>query len=244
MNVEFSLRSIKRVLLVIWGLLVLAGLLAEGWRFVLDERTPLSRFFSLSCEQNAPTWYSSSLLLCCALQLGLIATRKQQAKAAFTVRWWVLAAAFLYISMDETVSLHESASTWFDFGGFLYYGWVIPASVIVAIMGVSYLPFLAHLPHRTRWQFVLAGAIYVGGAIGVEFPLGYWTDLTNSKNLIYGLIDLVQESMEILGITLFLCALSEILAGQSGRLQITLMDRHHSPKFSQESAPEPMRIAS
>jgi hypothetical protein len=176
--------------------------------------------------------------------LGLIAVSKACEKATHVAHWWFLAAAFAYISLDETVTIHEWASTWFDFDGFLYYGWVIPASAVVTVIALCYLRFLAHLSRRPRWQFIVAGAVYVGGALGVEFVLGYWTDITDSKNLIYGLIDLVQESMELAGVSLFLCSLVEYLGGPAGQLALVLTDQKQSAQQRPEESDGPFRIAS
>ena len=44
------------------------------------------------------------------------------------VYWWGLIVVFLYIALDEFVSIHEEMSTWFTYDGVLYFGWVIPAS--------------------------------------------------------------------------------------------------------------------
>ncbi len=222
MDIRFSRHRMKNVLFSIWALLVAAGLCAELFkaiygRHVADE---LVHFFGLSYEQNLPTWYTASLLLLCAVQLLLISQATIQRSSPFKWHWRVLSAAFLYISLDETVTLHEDLSNYFDFGGVLYYGWVVPASVLVLIMGLAYLPFLSHLPSRARRQFVVAGIAYVGGALGVEFLLGYWTDLAGSKNLVYGLIDLLEESLEILGVTLFLCALLDYVAGDDEMIRI------------------------
>lgn len=212
MHFIISQGRLKRVLLLVWAVLVFAGFAVEFWKYVLDgERTDLVYFFGLGYEANLPTWYSSTLLLVCSLHLALIATEKTARTAPFAAHWWFLAAAFLYISMDETAQVHENAGHWFDFSGFLFYGWVIPASIVVFAIGVLFLRFLAHLPRRTRTQFILAGVLYVGGALGFEFLLGYWTDRAGTKNLTYGLIDLVEESMEILGASLLLCALTEYL---------------------------------
>ena len=136
------------------------------------------------------------------------------------MHWCLLAVAFLYISLDEAVTIHEDLSRLFDFGGVFYFGWVLPAAVVVVLMGIFYVPFLLHLSERTRWQFVLSGAIYVGGALGVELLLGYWTDSHGTKNLGYGLIDLVEESMEILGLSLFFLALLEFLSAESRTIRI------------------------
>ena len=47
----------------------------------------------------------------------------------------------------------------------------------------------------------------------MELPLGYWTDLKGKENLTYGMIDLVEESLEIVGVSIFLYILLEYLAG-------------------------------
>jgi hypothetical protein len=189
----------------------------EYWKNILDgARTDLVYFLGLGYEGNLPTWYSSTLLLLCSLQLAMIATVKTERRAPFATHWWGLAAIFLYISMDETAQVHENAGHWFDFNGLLFYGWVIPASVVVLVIGVWYLKFLWHLPRRTRTQFVLSGGIYIGGALCLDYVLGYWIDRTGKKDLTYCLIDLVQESLEIFGVTLFLCSLTEYL--RTGRL--------------------------
>jgi hypothetical protein len=81
----------------------------------------------------------------------------------------------------------------------------------VLVLAILYGRFLWALPSRPRWQFIIAGALFVGGAVLCELPLGYWTDIAGRHNLGYGLIDCVEESMELLGVTWFLLALVEYL---------------------------------
>lgn len=229
MSINVSLRKLRICLVGMWAFNVVAGFCVEAWKYILRQpRNSLVYFFGLSYEQNFPTWYVASLLLLCSVVLGLIACAKQRRKAPYVGHWWTLAAAFLYISLDETTEIHEHGSDWFDLGGFLYFGWVVPASIVVAVLGRSYLKFLIHLPRKTRNQFILAGAVYVGGALGVEFFLGYWTDLHGRRNLGYGLIDWVQESMELFGVSWFLCSLTEYLGGPVGRIRISLFDAAES----------------
>ena len=97
---------------------------------------------------------------------------------------------------------------------------VIPAAIVVTIIGLSYLRFLGALPPRTRWQFLRAGAVYVGGALGVELVLAWWTDRVGDKNFVYALIDLVEESMEMIGVGLFLLALLEYLGGPAQEVRV------------------------
>jgi hypothetical protein len=51
-------------------------------------------------------------------------------------------------------------------GGILYRPWILPAAVVVLFVGLAYIKFLIHLPSRTRWLFLIAGAVFVFGAIG------------------------------------------------------------------------------
>lgn len=199
----------------------LAGLLAEILKSVLRLRGDggLVPIFSMSYEQNVPTWYSSLLLFAAGTLLLLIgADAKKKSGDPFAKHWYALGAGFLYISMDEVASIHEYAG-WLRLGGVLYFSWVIPASIIVALVGLSYLRFLKHLDQKTRARFLIAGAIYVGGAVAMELPLGYWTERAGTNNLVYGMIDWVEESMEILGVTLFLLALFDHLRARGVRIR-------------------------
>jgi hypothetical protein len=165
----------------------------------------LVELFSLSFESNVPTWYSSSLLFTCALALLAIA------RTARTHRrhWAGLAAGFFYMSLDEAIELHEHLGGLFGTGGALYFDWVIPAAIIVAGVAALYVPFLRDLPPHRRRAFVLAGLLYVGGAVAMELPLGWWTERAGVENATYALIDWVEETLEIAGASLFLVALAQ-----------------------------------
>ena len=104
--------------------------------------------------------------------------------------------------------------------GVLYFSWVVPAGIIVAALGIAYLPFLRRLPARTRWRFVLAGALYVGGALLMELPLGWWAERAGDDNLVYGLLDFVEESLELAGTSLFLAALLDYLGARGVVLRL------------------------
>lgn len=160
---------------------------------------------SLSYEGNLPTWYASSLLLLCAAMLAAIA----EAAQAYRRHWWGLAAGFAFMSLDEAIELHEHLGGLFGTGGVLYFDWVIPAAAVVAAIGALYLGFLRALPPQRRRWFVLAGALYVGGAVGAELPLGWWTERAGTDSAGYVLIDWLEETLEIAGASIFLFALTE-----------------------------------
>lgn len=196
-----------RVLLWIWGVMVVAGVIAE---VVGVTSAPDSSFWllSLSYEHNIPTWYASCLLFLCGLLLTLISLQSPPHGPPMTKRWRILAGLFFYISVDEAVGFHEHMSDWIDAGGVLYFSWIIPAGVILLGLAFLFWRFVWALPPLTRRRFIVAGTIFVAGGFFIELPLGYIVELKGGDdNLAYGLVDAVGETLELLGTSLFANAL-------------------------------------
>ncbi len=196
---------LRAPLLAATAVVALAGAVAELGEYALGWPEPAVELLSLSYEANLPTWYATVLLFSCGALLASIA----RSAAAHRARWWVLAAIFAYMSLDEAIEIHEYLGWLVEGKGLLYFAWVIPAGAIVLVLGLAYLPLLRALAPVTRNRFVLAGALYVGGALLMELPLGWWTETYGDDNLGYGLIDWAEESMELAGASLFLLALAD-----------------------------------
>jgi len=158
---------------------------------------------SLSYEANLPTWFSSSLLLLGSIAAGVIAAARPPRRW----HWWGMCAVAGWMSLDEAAEIHEHLSGMFDTHGVLYFDWVIPAAVIVLAIGIAYLPFLRDLAAPTRKRLVIAAAIYVGGALFMELPLGWVTEHSGMETLRYALLDWVEETMEMIGAALAFVAL-------------------------------------
>lgn len=189
----------------IGGLIVVAGagLAVEVCVALWPQRVPevLFAMLSLSFEANLPTWYSAILLFGCGLACVAVAEKAGR-------RWLGLAACFAYISFDEVAEIHENLGGHFGGEGLLYFDWVIPASIAVAALGAIFWPLLRETPGHVRRRLIAAGAIYVGGALLMELPLGYVAEQRGVDNLAYGLIDWVEETMELGGATLFLLSMA------------------------------------
>lgn len=224
MAITLQERPLRRALLIATAVLSVLGLGAE----LIHHRAPwidwsILPFLSLSIEGNLPTWYSSLLLLGCGVLLLLIGAGARQTGARFARRWSLLGAIFTFMSLDEAVELHEQLGRLVSVkggGGVLHFSWVIPAAVIVLGIGLAYIPFLLHLPRATRRRFILAGVLYVGGALFLELPLGWWTVRAGEHSLGYALIDWVEETLEMLGAALFLLSLIRYLREQHGELRL------------------------
>jgi hypothetical protein len=228
MPISISLPKLTRILGVVFVVLVVASFCAEYARYPLEIDSALIDKFSLNEEQNFPTWWSSFLLLACAFVLWAIAAVTPPGPGRYKRHWTVLGAIFCYMSIDEFAEVHECLATMpglNDLHGIWYYGWVVPAVVLVAVFALSYLRFLFHLPMKTRTKVAVAGVVYVGGALGVELILGAFTDKHGNENFTWAMIGMVEESMEIVGSSLFLYALLEYLGGVAPDLRIAIRSR-------------------
>jgi hypothetical protein len=178
------------------------GLAAE---LAKDSLPPaLVERLSLSYEGNVPTWFSSSVLLVCAIAAGANA----RDAARWRRHWWGVATVFGYASLDEATEIHEHLGGRIGTHGVLYFDWVIFAVAILLVLALSYLRFVIALPQATRIGLIVAGLIYIGGAVGMELPLGWWTERFGNDGLGYALIDWVEETLEMIGAVLALVALA------------------------------------
>jgi hypothetical protein len=203
---------LRRRLLVGVGVVATLGLIVELWHACSDDAViaALLPRLSLSFEANLPTWFASALLLGCAVAAGAIASRLPRG-APWRRHWWGVSISLGWVSLDETAELHEELGGHLGTSGILYFDWVIWAGIIVVVLAVIYLPWLRALPRVTRQRLIVAAVIYVGGALVMELPLGWWTDRAGIDTLGYALIDWVEETMEMIGASLALAALIDHL---------------------------------
>jgi hypothetical protein len=177
-------------------------------------RETLVRLIWVDGEANLPSWFSSSMLFLCAVFLALVAVAERRVGGSMA-RWLFLALIFGFLSLDETAQLHELSIAplreHFGTTGFLYYAWVVPAGICVAVFVTSYLSFLARLPSATRQLFLAAGLIYVGGALGLEAISGNQASLQGEHNFTYHVIITAEELCEMVGLVLFIYALLDYM---------------------------------
>jgi hypothetical protein len=230
---DLSARTVAVRIAIVSALVSIAGLGAElghaafGW----PTEHGVVPTLSLSYEANVPTFWSAALLAACSVALAVAASAASATRAKHVWGWWLLAAGFLYMSLDESIEIHEHMA-WLATSGVLTFSWIVPGAALVLVIGISYIRFLVDLEPRTRWLFMAAGAIYVGGAIGFELPLGWWVSRYGQDGLGYGLIDWAEESLEIAGASLFLYALLRHLA----RSRVTLRFAERSVRKTKEIA--------
>lgn len=119
---------------------------------------------------------------------------------------------FLWLSIDEATLIRDHSEAIleraFNPGGFFYYAWVIPAIPLVFIFMLAYLRFLFNLPAKTRRLFLIAGSLFVGGALGMELIGGRYREFHGYENMTYIMITHVEEVLEMIGVVVFIYALT------------------------------------
>ena len=194
-------------------LLVLAGLLVNFNSNFIEQSASIdyaARLFRLDEENNIPTLYSGLALGFCSILLFIISRIKKQTKSKFAKHWQALSLIFIYLAVDELVSIHEIFNSFREIinaEGALYYAWVIPGIALVIVFLLVFNRFIQSLPKKTKSLFILAGALYVGGAIGAEMIGAHYLDVYGEGNLIYSLVSTLEEFLEMFGILIFIYAL-------------------------------------
>ncbi|MDQ3212108.1 MAG: hypothetical protein M3Q85_05505 [Acidobacteriota bacterium] len=204
--VRFSARGIRSRLSLTIAAIGLTSLGAQVLVHTLGygDAWGLARLVNVTREGNLPTWYQSTMLLACAALLAVIGRARTQSEDPFARHWIILAGLFLYISVDEAAAIHELTvrplRSAFGLGGLLYYPWIALGAVVVTTLAISYRRFLWSQPREIRNGMLLAGMLYVAGAIGVEAISGWHAELFGRDNLRYAVLTTAEESLEMLGV--------------------------------------------
>lgn len=224
-HTEKAVRSLGYVIVS----LVLLCVIAQCLRFVGGHPMALGFVpqFAMGLESNVPTFFSTMLLLSAAALLGVITLAKHQREHSRVFQWGGLAAIFFYLAVDEAAGLHEllnyPVGLFMETEGVFYYGWVVPVSVLVLAFAGAYLRFLLDLPQVVRILFVVAGALYVGGALGMEMVGGLYADNYGADNPTYATISTTEETLEMVGVLVFIYALLRHARKEVGELRITFV---------------------
>lgn len=228
--VRIRIRHVAVIVVLASIAIIGMGIFAEFFVATVGTDTFLQdlRHFRLDAEVTIPAWYSSALMLLCSMQLLIIARLVYLKGQNFTWHWAALGVIFGYMSADESSGIHEvlidPIRQGFDLHGALHFSWVIPGSIVVLLLGLMYVKFLMSLPKPSAVRFLIAGSIYVGGALGMEMVGGYQIDYFGRSSLRYIAAMITEESLEIIGLTIFVLALMRHLTT-------------NFPKFSLRVAP-------
>jgi len=210
-KVAFALCSIV-ALLAAADIAVLSADYFTGYSSVVIHK--LVKLFDLGLEVNVPAYFSVALLFSAALLVGFITLITKKQKGPHLIEWAILTFGFLFMGFDEMASAHERlieptrALLGIENPGLLYFAWVVPAIILVSAIGAGFVKFLVDLPTRTRKAFMIAGSMFLGGAVGLELFEGACT----VGSLAYNTLVVFEESLEMTGVIVFIWALLNYIA--------------------------------
>jgi hypothetical protein len=228
LSIVVARRPVIRALLACMVLLILAGLAGQVSTWFLGHGTLLGfvQCFNLNQENNVPTWFSTICLFLCALGLSAIALLEWRRQMPLSRYWFALSGTFAILSLDEAASFHETLTgpirALLHTGGVLYFAWVIPGGLFVIGFALLFSDFLRRLPADTRRSFLVAGAIYVSGALGMEMAGGKYLSVHQRPDFTYEMMAIIEESLEMFGTILFLRGLLRHLEKHVGTFAVRL----------------------
>ncbi|MBR9825702.1 MAG: hypothetical protein GYB36_07855 [Alphaproteobacteria bacterium] len=206
---------IKQILIALclgnaFALVLLHGAgIEDGWGVVT--------LLHLDREQNLPTLFSVLLLLGASLLAGLSAHRS--IPGGWLHRgWWIVSTALALMAIDEFASIHErvDAAMRFYLGteNLPYAAWPIPYLIIVILAGITLWRWFFSLQFKQALGLVIAGTIYLSGAVGIELIAGEYIaqidpDHLGHPDLTRDLFATVEETAELCGLYLLIRTLAK-----------------------------------
>lgn len=212
------------VLLVLSGLgHVAATMLPDAVDF---PGRSLLAVLDLGSERAIGTWVTSLLHLACALLSAAAALVARQERSRWARNWWLLAAAFALMSLDEVAALHDRLTgpirNALGTTGVFYYAWIIPVLLLGLVFLAVQVRFLRHLGAPTGRDLVLAGLVFVLGAGGLEMAEGLLATRGGEGSALFHTLILLEELMELGALMWVVCILLRHLVETLGRPRITI----------------------
>lgn len=212
MKLFISSRKVLRILLLTIFILLIGNIVTIILLPVFDYNYNKSiiRMFNFNTEQNIPTLFSFLILGISSCLLFFIAKSNKNTKQDFKY-WLFLGFVFMFLAVDEAVSIHEIIGVIvqkkYKTEGVFYFAWIIPYGILLLLLLIPLKTFLQKLPKNILRLFLISGLIFVIGAIGFEMVGSkIWYD-TGKNNMNYLITYSIEETLEMIGISLFIYAL-------------------------------------
>ncbi|MBM3500268.1 MAG: hypothetical protein FJX74_16545 [Armatimonadetes bacterium] len=229
-------RIVLLLTLATCGLALAGAAVGLASRWLELPSVPCDTLLDLRGEGNLPAYWSTALLLVAGLGLLLVGQAEAPRDRRQGRAWRALGLIFLYLSADECAQLHELARRvprdWLPDSPLFYWPWVLFGAAAVIVLSVAFWRFLWALPRDTRCHLVVAGGLYVGGALGLEL-LGAAIEHNHWSEGLLVLEEAAEELLEMLGVV---CLLHAVLC-HLGRhtppvsLQVEPDEREQAPEL-------------
>lgn len=204
-------RSILILALVCVSLLAISFL--QDIAIALGLTTWRRPMFDVDEEYNLYSGLSTANLLAAAALLGLIARETRRRALPRVAYWTALSAIFVYLAFDEAMVIHERLIPLGDammrdlFGLRFHVAWWLPVLPVLVLLAAAFLQFVLTLPARTRLFFIVCGAAYLCGSVGMEIVSDFVCAAPYGSTFACRIEMTTEESLEGLSIIVFLLGL-------------------------------------
>lgn len=221
-NFSLTAHGSVRMLAVVAGSLVWINCLDVLLKLAVEyEYRKVMPLFALEMEGNVPTFFSAVLLLLCAALLALV-SRAGRKERRDRLTWFSLACLFAFLALDEFAAIHERLV---PLGRSLLSGsrafgreWILLYGVLLIPIGLFYLPFLRRLPPVTRRLWVVAGIVFLSGALVLELLSGWYGLREAAAEPLQAALNIGKEALEMTGVLIFLYGLLDYMEREVGRI--------------------------
>ncbi len=228
-RVDINISAVQKLLLFLFLILFALNLLSISLIEYNSGRSYGLGKFHFDREDSFPTYFSSVILFFSAVVLSVITVLKTRLKNRYSKHWLMLSLIFVFMSIDETIGIHEMLTEpvrlAFNLSGYFRFSWVLPGLVVIIFLFFTYFKFLRSLPASYRNGFLLSCAIYITGAVGFEMiGANLYDGLERpQKDLYYNLAMTMEESLEMMGVLLFISKLLSYLKSLTAEIRLNLI---------------------
>ena len=217
-------RSVRNLLLAITAGFLVAHCVVQVGIYGFGAEKHWLDSLNMDRELNLPTLFSSSLLLISALLMQRLGHNSNPDAAD---DWRLLSKIFIFLALDEALQIHEILiipGLRHQVHPALASTWVIPYTALALVMLWRFRGFLGSIPRATAARLLRSGAVYIGGAIGMEMvgSFAVRSSMIRLHSPWYGAITGLEEAFELLGIILLIDALLRALLDQHNSIDLTL----------------------
>ena len=172
-------------------------------------------FFDVGREINVPTWFSAGLWIV----IGLLAGYYSRRAARFRVSWGFFSFLAIFLSLDETLELHERLDV---IGAEMAkhlpvepgFTWVLPGVLIAVVLCAFLVRLVLSLPLAVKLGLTASGILFVGGSVGIETLAGL-TLAREGLTPSFFVLTLIEETLEMTGLALCVASLLHLIEHRS-----------------------------
>ncbi len=224
MKIEINPAKVLKFFVIINVIFFILHILTEYLYYVHSIQIPGYRFFNLDDERSLPSLFTVFEWIVIVVLFLVISITTKGKK---TYYWWGFVLLFSFLTLDEFASIHEPMAKYFratlNTSGVLYFAWVIPYAFGLVALLLIYGKFLLSLDKKILTLFIISGITFISGAVIMELFEGKYVESHGFNNIYYLVFVPIEETLEMLGLSLFIYSLLQYLEMETDNLNFIFL---------------------